>query len=114
MERSKKVGTVAIVASVVLAIASVVFSENLCYAGSPAAESWLNLLLICLRVNIYEETPDNQFDDHIYIYVPTKYLLLACATLLAVGTLWYTGALSVPGKTGKVDPQESPRVPPEE
>ena len=106
VERNKKFGTIAIAVSIVLAIASVVLSENLCYAGSPAAESWLNLLLVCLRVNVYEEIPGNQFADHIYL--PTKYLLLACATLLAVGVLWYTSALPAPGKSGKAESQEPP------
>ena len=99
MERHKKFGLLATAASLVFAAASLVFSENLCYAGSPAAESWLNLLLVCLRINVYEEIPGNQFSDH--LYVPTKYLLLACITLLAVGVLWYRGALPVPGGSGE-------------
>lgn len=92
MERNKRAGTVTIVASILLAFAAIVFSENPC-AGSSA--SWLNLLLICLRVNVYEEIPGNEYGEHMFL--PTRFLLLACTTLFAIGVLWYKGALSVPG-----------------
>ena len=91
MERHKRFGISAVASSIVLAIASVVFSENLCYA---AETPFINLLLICLRVNVYEEIPGNQFADHLYL--PTKYLLLACATIFAIGFLWLKEVIPVP------------------
>lgn len=94
MERHKRFGIIAITASIILAIASLVFSENPCSGGS-GSPSWLDLLLVCLRVNVYEETPGYILTDHIYLQ--TKYLLLACAVLLAVGVLWHKGAIPVPG-----------------
>jgi hypothetical protein len=100
VERQKKFGSIAIASSLVLAIASLVFSENLCYAGT-LGDSWLNMLLICLRINVYEEIPGNSFADHIYI--PTKYVLLACAAVLAVGILWLKGALPVPSEKAKTE-----------
>ena len=96
MEQHKQFGISAIAASIILAIASVVFSENLCYAPETP---FINLLLICRRVNIYEEIPGNQFADHLYL--PTKYLLLACATIFAVGFLWLKGAIPVPAFAAK-------------
>ena len=101
MERHKRFGIIAITASIILAIASLVFSENPCYAGSP---SWLDLLLMCLRVNVYEETPGYILGDHIYLQ--TKYLLLACAALLAVGVLWHKGAIPVPGGADAAKPSK--------
>ena len=108
MEQNKKWGVIAIACSIVLAIASVVFSENLCYAGTPG-DSWINLLLICLRVNVYEEIPGNSLGEHIYLQ--TKYLLLTCAAIMAVGILWHKGALPVPkqkDKAAESDPVRSP------
>jgi len=89
IERNKKIGAVAIAVAIIVALAAVVFSENICYlAGDVPTLKWL---LVCLRVNLYEEIPGNEFSDHIYL--PTKYILLACATLFAVGILWRNGSL---------------------
>ena len=104
MEKNKRFGAVAIATSIVLAVASIVFSENLCYAGSPSSESWVTLALVCLRVNVYEEMPGSLVGEHFYL--PTKYLLLACVALLAVGTLWYLGALPVPSGRTEAKSQE--------
>lgn len=105
MEREKRFGLIAIASAIFLAAASFVFSENACYPGG-AGDSWLNLLLICLRLNIYEEVPG--YPIGLYLYVPTKYLLLACIALLAVGALWHKGALPIPSR--KAEPK-TPKPP---
>lgn len=96
MEREKKFGSITIASAFVLAIASLVFSENPCYAGT-LGDSWVNLLLLCLRINVYEEIPGNSVAEHVYI--PTKYMLLVCAAILAIGILWLKGALPIPRPT---------------
>ena len=103
MENNKKFGLITIVFSLVLGIASLVFSENICHGGT--GDSWLNLILICLRINIYEYFPENAFENHIYLQ--TKYLLLACATILAIGILWHKGALPVPGTKREAKPGQA-------
>ena len=80
--------------SIVLAFASVVFSESVCYAGSPADASFVKWLLVCLRVTLYEEIPGNEFAPHLYLQ--TKYLLLVSVSLFLLGMLWCKGVLGVP------------------
>ncbi|BDB30736.1 hypothetical protein Tamer19_41910 [Cupriavidus sp. TA19] len=92
MERHKKIGTLMIAVSIIMALTSVVFSENACHAGWGADESFLRLLLVCLRINFYEEIPGNEFSDHIYL--PTKYALLGCAALLLLGGLFLKGVFA--------------------
>jgi hypothetical protein len=96
MERGKKFGLIAIACAAVLAIASLVFSENICYSGA-TGDSWFNLLSVCLRIKIYGEIPLSSFGDQTYLHLETKYLLLACSILFAVGIFWHKGALPVPG-----------------
>ncbi len=96
MEHHKKLGTIAMALSIVLALASFVFSTSGCYPGTVNDESLVKWFLFCLRVVIYEEIPGNQFSDHIYL--PTKYLFLTCVGLFAVGALWYRDSLPIPAK----------------
>lgn len=102
MESHKKVGMCAMVVSVLLALASVVMSESLCPFDSPLSGSTLQWLLICLQINVYEDVPGNSFAAH--LYVPTKYALLACALLFAIGGLWHRGALPVPAVLNRLIP----------
>ena len=97
MEYHKKLGTIAMVLSIVLALASFVFSTSGCYPGTRYDESLVKWFLFCLRVVIYEEVPGNLFSDD-NIYLPTKYLFLACVGLFAVGALWYRDSLPIPDK----------------
>lgn len=96
MEHHKKLGTITMALSVVLALAFFALSTSGCYPGTINDESPVKWFLFCLHVVVYEAIPDNQFADHIYL--PTKYLLLFCAGLFAVGGLWYRGALPIPAK----------------
>ncbi len=96
MEDSKKLGTITMALYAILALASFVFSTSGCYPGSTNDESSVKWFLYCLRVVVYEDIPGNEFSDHIYL--PTKYLLLLCATLFSIGALWYRGALTIPAK----------------
>lgn len=96
MEYHKKLGTITMALSAVLALASFVFSTSGCYAGTTNDESMVRWVLFCLRVVVYEDIPGNEYADHLYL--PTKYLLLACAGIFAVGVLWYRNALPMPAK----------------
>ena len=96
MEKHKRVGLLTMAISMILVVALIIFSESLCYAGTPPAESLVTWLLVCLRINVYEEIPGNQFADHIYLQ--TKYFLLPCVALFLLGAWWYLGALPVPSK----------------
>ena len=106
MEQNRKYGSITVMASILLALASVVFSENPCYAGTPGANSWFDIIFLCLRINIYEENSGSLVGERTYLL--TKYLLLACATLFAVGILWYAGALSTPRKKDDKRQPEQP------
>lgn len=92
MEYHKKLGSITMAISIILALASIAFSESDCYERSPNNQSTVKWVLFCLRVVVYVEI----YADNIYI--PTKYILLTCATIYAVGALWYKGALPVPKK----------------
>lgn len=92
MEQHTKLGTMTIALSVILALASLVFSTS----GCAADNSLVTSLMYCLRVVIYEDIPGNEYAEHMYI--PTKYLLLTCSAIFAVGVLWYRGALPVPAR----------------
>lgn len=97
MERHHKLGTIVMVLSVVLVLASLVFSDNVCYPDAPAAQSIWSWLSICMRLVVYEDVPGNEYADHLYI--PAKFLVLSCALIFALGFLWYRGALPLPARS---------------
>lgn len=94
LDSHKKVGTITMVLAVILAIASIVISENKCYADSVFMESTLQWLLMCLQINLREDTSGVLPASHLYIQ--TKYFLLTCATLFAIGGLWHKNVLPIP------------------
>lgn len=91
MDQTRKVGVITIVVSLVLAATAVAFSTNPCHAEVPLT----SVLLNCIRI---EDLPDfGEYTSVMKPYVLTKYLLLACAVLAAIGYLWLKGVLPVPG-----------------
>lgn len=95
MDKNRKFGQIAIAASIVMALAAIAFSENPCTAGTPG-DAWINILLICLHITVWQEYSGGTFGERIEI--PTKYLLVACSAIFAVGVLWLKGALQAPGQ----------------
>lgn len=82
MNQSKKCGSIIVALSIVLALAALTFSDNPCHTETPM----IDVFLRCLHISIIADIPD----------VPTKFPLLACAALLAVGILVLKGALPFP------------------
>ena len=105
MERHKRFGTLAVVSSIVLTVASFAFSDTVCYSSDV---SFASVLLFCLRMNLPSEL---QFSDATYIY--TKYLLLACSVIFAIGFLWFKAVLPVPGRRAALAEQVPSAAPTE-
>ena len=101
MERSKKIGMITIVATLILAAAVVAFSTNPCHNEMPLA----TVLLNCVRIDLPDYT---WFDDYSQErHVLTKYPLLICSVFLALGFLWLKGALLAPGGSGPKEQTDS-------
>ena len=110
MEWHKRVGITTITVAILLAMLSVVVSESQCYADAPAAQSVLQWLLVCLRIKLFDDLLD--FDIASAIYVSTKYVLMGCFTLFALGVLWYKNVLPVPRMPEKARASASPHEEP--
>ena len=80
MKNYKNLGLAIVLISPVLAFSAFVFSENPCAASSPSST---NVLLHCLRITIYQDFSDPLNGEDYFVY--TKYLLLACVALAAIG-----------------------------
>ena len=102
MERNKKIGLITIILALTLAAASLVFSSNPCHYETPLT----SVLLNCIRIDLPDYTLFNEFAREPHVL--TKYLLLACFILFAIGFLWLKGALSAPGGSmPKAQPRSS-------
>ena len=85
----RQLGISTLVLSAILAAAAIAFSTNPCYAEMPL----VTMLLNCIRI---DEVPT--FNDYgpKETYILTKYVLLGCAAIAAVGYLWLKGVLPAP------------------
>ena len=94
MDIHKKLGTITMVFSIILAFTLIAISEHICTADAPAANAFWTWLSICVRFVLYESFPGSVLDDS--IYVSGKYLMLVCVLIFGLGFLWYRGALPIP------------------
>ncbi len=90
MEKHKRIGLITMVLSVVLAVATIVFSHNFCSPFEAPASIWQSLS-VCMRLVVYQASP--HWENPNDILIPTTYLMFFCLVFFAVGLLWFCGAL---------------------
>jgi len=91
MEDHKKIGKLTMVLSVILALTFIVISQDICSANLPIVH-WL---MLCLKVTIIDSVIGGEY---VNFYLQTKYLLLLCVVIFALGALWHWAVLSLPSK----------------
>lgn len=93
---TKRVGVTTMVAAVVLAIVASLISDDLCGTGSNLSsfQSFLYCLQISLVRHSFEERLIDPSATDYFIW--TKYVVLLCVGLFALGFLWHKAVWPVP------------------